>query len=115
MSWVFIKSTCPLSVSIEVQMYVFFAKEMSVKLQQEQSVMQGKSSSDEPYPLPTDTMARATPIKVRPLQWTIKHTHLYFYQKMNKIFSLKGDIYYAFTFQPQKNLFKMQVTYIWFN
>ena len=37
-----------------------------------------------------------------------------FYQK-NKVFSLKCDIYYAFTFEPSKNLFKMQVAYICLN
>ena len=40
---------------------------------------------------------------------------LVYQKKINKIFSLKCDIYYSFTFQPQKNLFKMQVTYICLN
>ena len=40
------------------------------------------------------------------------YTFVFFYQK-NKLvfFSLKCDIYYAFTFKPSKNL-KMQVAYI---
>jgi len=28
------------------------------------------------------------------------YTFLFFIKKLNKIFSLKSDIYYAFTFQP---------------
>jgi len=55
-------------------------------------------------------------IKVRHLLWTIKDTHLYiFYQNMNKIVSLKCDIYYALTFQRLKIPFKMQVTFICLN
>ena len=38
-----------------------------------------------------------------------------FYQKINIFFPLKCDIYYAFTFKPSKNLFKMQVAYICLN
>jgi len=41
--------------------------------------------------------------------------HICIYQKNKHVFSLKCDIYYAFTFQPYKNLFKMQVTYICLN
>jgi len=40
---------------------------------------------------------------------------VFFYQNINKLFSLKCDIYYAFTFQPWKILFKMQVTFICLN
>jgi len=41
-------------------------------------------------------------------------THLYFFIKIriNKIFSLKCDVYYALTFQRLTVLFKMQVTFI---
>ena len=45
----------------------------------------------------------------------MKDTHLYLFKKINKFFSLKCDIYYAFTFKPSKNLFKMQVAYICLN
>jgi len=38
-----------------------------------------------------------------------------FYIKNKQVFSLKCDIYYAFTFKPSKNLFKMQVAYICLN
>ena len=39
-----------------------------------------------------------------------------FYQKNKQgFFSLKCDKYYAFTFKPSKNLFKMQVAYICLN
>jgi len=38
-----------------------------------------------------------------------------FYKKINKFFSLKCNINYAFTFKPYKNLFKMQVAYICLN
>ena len=45
------------------------------------------------------------------------YTSVFFIKKINKFFSSKCDIhvYYAFTFQPLKNLFKMQVTYICLN
>ena len=43
------------------------------------------------------------------------YTFVFFIKKTNKIFSLKCDIYFAFTFQPYKNLYKMQVTYICLN
>jgi len=43
------------------------------------------------------------------------YTFVFFIKKINKFFLLKCDIYYAFTFQPSKNLFKMQVAYICFN
>ena len=43
----------------------------------------------------------------------MKKSWLYFFnQNITKIFSLKCDIYYAFTFQRLKILFKMQVTFI---
>jgi len=38
-----------------------------------------------------------------------------FFIKKTSFFSLKCDIYYAFTFKPSKNLFKMQVAYICLN
>jgi len=40
---------------------------------------------------------------------------VFFYQDINKMFSLKCDIYYAFTFQPSNILFKMQVTFVCLN
>ena len=40
------------------------------------------------------------------------YTFVFFINKINKFFSLKCDIYYAFTFQQYKDLFKMQVIYI---
>jgi len=43
------------------------------------------------------------------------YTFVFFIKKINKFFSLKCDIYYAFTFKPSKNLFKMQVAYICLN
>jgi len=43
------------------------------------------------------------------------YTFVFFIKKINKIISLKCDIYDAFTFQQLKNLFKMQVTYICLN
>jgi len=38
-----------------------------------------------------------------------------FYQKNKQVFSLKWDMYYAFTVKPSKNPFKMQVAYICLN
>ena len=43
------------------------------------------------------------------------YTFVFFIIKINKFFSLKCDIYYAFTFKPSKNRFKMQVAYICLN
>jgi len=43
------------------------------------------------------------------------YTFVFFDENISKIFSLKFDIYYAFTFQPQKILFKMQLTFIYLN
>ena len=43
------------------------------------------------------------------------NTFVLVYQNINKIFSLQCDIYYAFTYQPYKLLFKMQVTFICLN
>jgi len=43
------------------------------------------------------------------------YTFVFFYQNINKIFSLKRDIYYALTFQGLKILFKMQVTFVCLN
>jgi len=37
------------------------------------------------------------------------YTFVFFIKKINKFFSFKCDIYYAFTSKPSKNLFKMQV------
>jgi len=45
----------------------------------------------------------------------MKDTPLYFLSKNKQVYSLKCDIYYAFTFKPSKNLFKMQVAYICLN
>ena len=42
------------------------------------------------------------------------YTFVFFIKKIN-IFFFKCDIYYAFTFEPSKNLFKMQVAYICLN
>jgi len=43
------------------------------------------------------------------------YTFVFFIKKNYQVFfSLKCDIYYAFTFKPSKNLFKMQVAYIVF-
>jgi len=43
------------------------------------------------------------------------HIFVLFYQNLNKIFSLKCDIYYALTFQRLKILKKMQVTFNYLN
>ena len=43
------------------------------------------------------------------------YTFVFFYQNINKLFSLKCDIYYALTFQRLKILFKMQVTLSYLN
>jgi len=43
------------------------------------------------------------------------YTFVFFIKKINKVFSLKCYIYDAFTSQPWKSLFKMQVTYICLN
>ena len=43
------------------------------------------------------------------------YTFVFFIQKNKQVFSLKCDIYYAFTFKPSKNLFKMQIAYICLN
>ena len=43
------------------------------------------------------------------------YTFVFFNQNMNKIFSIKCDIYYALTFQRLKILTKMQVTFISLN
>ena len=45
------------------------------------------------------------------------YTFVFFIKKINKFFSLKCyiHVYYAFTFKPSKNLFKMQVAYICLN
>ena len=42
----------------------------------------------------------------------VTYIRTYFYQNINKIFSLKCDIYYDLTFKRWKILFKMQVTFI---
>jgi len=39
------------------------------------------------------------------------YTFVFFYQNINKIFSLKYDLYHALTFQRLKIVFKMQVTF----
>jgi len=39
------------------------------------------------------------------------YTFVFFIKKINKFFSLKCDIYYAFTFKSSKKNFKMQVAY----
>ena len=41
--------------------------------------------------------------------------YTFFFQNINKIFSLKCDIYNALTFKRLKILFKMQVTFISLN
>ena len=43
------------------------------------------------------------------------YTFVFLYPNINKIFSLKCDIFYALTFQRLKILFKMQVTFIGLN
>ena len=43
------------------------------------------------------------------------YTFVFFIKNNKQVFSLKCDIYYAFTFKPSKNLFKMQVAYICLN
>ena len=43
------------------------------------------------------------------------YTFVFVYQNINKVLSVKCDIYFALTFQQQKNLLKMQVTFIWLN
>jgi len=43
------------------------------------------------------------------------YTFVSFIKKINKFFSLTCDIYYAFTLEPSKNHFKMQVAYICLN
>jgi len=44
-----------------------------------------------------------------------RDTHIYFYQNIKSFSSFKCDLYCAFTFQQQKNLFKMQETFICLN
>jgi len=46
---------------------------------------------------------------------TLGYTFVKDYEGYAFVFLLKCDIYYAFTFQPQKILFKIQVTFICLN